>query len=87
MGYSKLNHSSVLGLSTAVELVEQGVRVAIVARELPEDLDSAGFASPWAVSPVSQFPTLSLQPACEDKGTQLTGAVGSQLVRVRYESR
>ena len=40
----------VLGLSTALELVEHGVRVAVVARELPEDLDSTGFASPWAVS-------------------------------------
>ena len=39
----------VLGLSVAMELVEKGVKVAIVARELPQDLDSAGFASPWAV--------------------------------------
>lgn len=30
--------------------MQKGVRVAIVGRELPEDLDSAGFASPWAVS-------------------------------------
>jgi glycine/D-amino acid oxidase-like deaminating enzyme len=44
--------TKVLGLSTAVELVERGVKVAIVGRELPEDLDSAGFASPWAVSPL-----------------------------------
>lgn len=51
VGCSKLNHNLVLGLSTAIELVEQGVRVVVVARELPEDLDSAGFASPWAVSP------------------------------------
>jgi len=33
-----------------MQLVERGVKVAIVGRELPEDLDSAGFASPWAVS-------------------------------------
>ena len=39
----------VLGLSVAMELVELGVKVAIVGRELPQDLDSAGFASPWAV--------------------------------------
>ena len=39
----------VLGLSVAMELVEKGVKVAIVGRELPQDLDSAGFASPWAV--------------------------------------
>jgi hypothetical protein len=39
----------VLGLSIATELVGKGVKVAIVGRELPEDLDSAGFASPWAV--------------------------------------
>jgi glycine/D-amino acid oxidase-like deaminating enzyme len=46
--------TKVLGLSTAVELVERGIKVAIVGRELPEDLDSAGFASPWAVSRVGR---------------------------------
>lgn len=40
---------AVLGLSVAIELVERGVKVVIVGRELPEDLDSTGFASPWAV--------------------------------------
>jgi glycine/D-amino acid oxidase-like deaminating enzyme len=46
---------AVLGLSTAIELVKRGVKVAIVGRELPQDLDSAGFASPWAVSPSSML--------------------------------
>jgi hypothetical protein len=45
----------VLGLSVAMELVEKGVKVAIVGRELPQDLDSAGFASPWAVCISSQI--------------------------------
>jgi hypothetical protein len=45
----------VLGLSVAMELVEKGVKVAIVGRELPQDLDSAGFASPWAVCSSSQL--------------------------------
>jgi 2-polyprenyl-6-methoxyphenol hydroxylase-like FAD-dependent oxidoreductase len=44
----------VLGLSVAMELVEKGVKVAIVGRELPQDLDSPGFASPWAVCISSQ---------------------------------
>lgn len=39
----------VLGLATADALTEAGLKVAILARDLPEDLDSAGFASPWAV--------------------------------------
>ncbi len=41
---------SVLGLSIAQELTKRGWKVAIVARDLPEDVDSASFASPWAVS-------------------------------------
>jgi 2-polyprenyl-6-methoxyphenol hydroxylase-like FAD-dependent oxidoreductase len=49
----------VLGLSVAMELVEKGVKVAIVGRELPQDLDSAGFASPWAVC-ISSHITLRL---------------------------
>jgi hypothetical protein len=42
-----------------MELVEKGVKVAIVGRELPQDLDSAGFASPWAVC-ISSHMTLRL---------------------------
>lgn len=42
------------GLTIATELADRGLKVAIVARDLPEDLTSVGFASPWAVSIVSQ---------------------------------
>ncbi|WVQ79487.1 hypothetical protein IAT38_001586 [Cryptococcus sp. DSM 104549] len=38
----------VLGLSIAHELVNKGLKVAVVGKDLPEDLDSTGFASPWA---------------------------------------
>ncbi|ODN92140.1 D-amino-acid oxidase [Cryptococcus wingfieldii CBS 7118] len=40
--------SGVIGLSTARELDNRGYRVAIVAKDLPEDATSTGFASPWA---------------------------------------
>ncbi|ODO05717.1 hypothetical protein I350_04777 [Cryptococcus amylolentus CBS 6273] len=40
--------SGVVGLSTARELDNRGYRVAIVAKDLPEDATSTGFASPWA---------------------------------------
>lgn len=43
----------VLGLSIANELILKGLKVAVVGKDLPEDLDSTGFASPWAVSLVS----------------------------------
>lgn len=43
-------HLTVLGLTIASELVEQGYKVALVARDMPEDAESVGFASPWAVS-------------------------------------
>ncbi|KAK8849413.1 hypothetical protein IAR55_004745 [Kwoniella newhampshirensis] len=38
----------VLGLSIAHELKRKGLKVAVVGRELPEDVQSTGFASPWA---------------------------------------
>lgn len=41
---------SVLGLSIADELTQRGKKVAIIGRDLPEDIHSAAFASPWAVS-------------------------------------
>jgi len=40
----------VIGLSVAIELHKKGLSVAIVAKDLPEDTESVGFASPWAVS-------------------------------------
>ncbi|WVQ75285.1 hypothetical protein IAR50_004899 [Cryptococcus sp. DSM 104548] len=40
--------AGVLGLSIAHELTRKGLKVAVVAKDLPEDLDSTGFASPWA---------------------------------------
>jgi glycine/D-amino acid oxidase-like deaminating enzyme len=40
----------VIGLSVAIELHKKGLGVAIVAKDLPEDTESVGFASPWAVS-------------------------------------
>lgn len=40
--------AGVIGLSTALELVSRGYNVAVVAKDLPCDLHSTGFASPWA---------------------------------------
>lgn len=42
--------AGVIGLSAALELVQAGYKVAIAAKDLPEDSNSFGFASPWAVS-------------------------------------
>lgn len=41
---------TVIGLAIASHLVKRGLRVAVVARDLAEDITSQGFASPWAVS-------------------------------------
>lgn len=41
--------AGVIGLSSALDLVEAGYRVAVAAKDLPEDSFSTGFASPWAV--------------------------------------
>ncbi|KAK1921030.1 hypothetical protein DB88DRAFT_501974 [Papiliotrema laurentii] len=40
--------AGVIGLSSALDLVEAGYRVAVAAKDLPEDSFSTGFASPWA---------------------------------------
>ncbi|WFD34019.1 D-amino-acid oxidase [Malassezia cuniculi] len=38
----------VLGLTSALELRKKGIRVTILARDLPSDIYSQSFASPWA---------------------------------------
>nr|XP_019045105.1 D-amino-acid oxidase [Kwoniella bestiolae CBS 10118]OCF24035.1 D-amino-acid oxidase [Kwoniella bestiolae CBS 10118] len=40
--------SGVVGLSIALELQSRGIKVAIVARDIADDSNSIGFASPWA---------------------------------------
>ncbi|CED84920.1 D-aspartate oxidase [Phaffia rhodozyma] len=40
--------AGVLGCTSALCLSKEGYEVTIVARDLPTDLDSQGFASPWA---------------------------------------
>lgn len=52
-----------IGLSAAIELGRKGLKVVIVAKDLPEDTESVGFASPWAVSPMIQ---LRISLMCRD---------------------
>jgi D-amino-acid oxidase len=40
--------AGVLGLSIAQELTDRGYTVVIVAKDLPNNPHSQGFASPWA---------------------------------------
>lgn len=40
--------AGVIGLSIAFVLAKQGHKVLVVARDLPEDVTSQAFASPWA---------------------------------------
>jgi D-amino-acid oxidase len=40
--------SGVLGLSIAIELLKKGYLPLVVGKDLAEDVDSIGFASPWA---------------------------------------
>ena len=51
--------AGVIGLTIALECHAKGLEPIILARDLPEDSDSAGFASPWAVSRVLVLSTLS----------------------------
>lgn len=43
--------AGVIGLVIAHELTDAGYRVGVVGRDMPQDKESAAFASPWAVSP------------------------------------
>ncbi|WRT69394.1 uncharacterized protein IL334_006378 [Kwoniella shivajii] len=47
----------VLGLSIAHELTRKGLKVAVVGKDLPEDIHSTGFASPWAGANWHSFAT------------------------------
>ncbi|ORY21522.1 hypothetical protein BCR39DRAFT_553442 [Naematelia encephala] len=40
--------AGVIGLSIALETARRGLKVGIIARDLPDDVHSAAFASPWA---------------------------------------
>lgn len=42
--------SGVIGLTITLELLKEGFKPAIIARDLAEDIYSTGHASPWAVS-------------------------------------
>jgi len=58
----------VIGMSIALELADRGLRPAIVARDLPEDLQSLAFASPWAVGLLcplfNQLQSFDIAPCC-----------------------
>ncbi|BGP22281.1 D-amino acid oxidase [Rhodotorula toruloides] len=54
--------SGVIGLSSALILARKGYSVHIVARDLPEDVSSQTFASPWAGANWTPFMTLSDGP-------------------------
>lgn len=54
--------AGVIGLTIALELHGIGFQVAIAARDLPEDVFSTGFASPWAVSWIDHSSILPSKP-------------------------
>ncbi|BEJ15340.1 hypothetical protein CspHIS471_0411070 [Cutaneotrichosporon sp. HIS471] len=57
--------AGIYGLSIATELTNRGLKVAIVARDLPEDDFSVGFASPWAGCNWCSFEESGDTPAAE----------------------
>lgn len=71
----------VLGLSTALQLSESGLRVCVLARELPSDLQSSQWASPWAGANWSSFAS---SPA-ERKRDTATFAYFEQLAKSNPE--
>ncbi|OCF33381.1 D-amino-acid oxidase [Kwoniella heveanensis BCC8398] len=56
----------VLGLSIAHELTDRGLKVAVVGKELPEDVESTGFASPWAGANWHSFGTTAQERKREE---------------------
>ncbi|CAK9787386.1 nucleotide-binding domain-containing protein [Cutaneotrichosporon oleaginosum] len=57
--------AGVYGLTIATELSNRGLKVAVVARDLPEDEYSTGFASPWAGCNWCTFEERGDTPAAE----------------------
>jgi hypothetical protein len=55
----------VYGLTIATELSNRGLKVAVVARDLPEDEFSTGFCSPWAGCNWCTFEERGDTPAAE----------------------
>jgi glycine/D-amino acid oxidase-like deaminating enzyme len=73
--------AGITSLSIATELSRRGYKLGIVAKDLPEDGQSVGFASPWAVGCLS----LSLAHAVvADTGIENRDAIGA---RTRVSSR
>ena len=54
-------------------MVEQGYKVALVAKDMPEDAESVGFASPWAVSFWNDFIGWTIRAA--------TGTLSPKVIR------
>ena len=52
--------AGVIGLTVGYVLTDDGgsnhFQVTVIARDMPEDLSSQAFASPWAVSHIMVFP-------------------------------
>ncbi|OCF57834.1 D-amino-acid oxidase [Kwoniella mangroviensis CBS 10435] len=57
--------SGVVGLSIALELHDRGIKVAVVARDIADDSNSIGFASPWAGCNWYSFANGRSDPASE----------------------
>ena len=80
-----MRKSPVIGLTIAAELIDKTkLKVAIVAKDLPEDVNSPGFASPWAGCNWCSFAgtgsdAASLQERSFDRATYLRlGALASK---------
>lgn len=58
---------AVLGLTSALELRKRGYHVTMIGRELPHDIYSQGFASPWAVCYPVLTPGRELDFVCKDE--------------------
>jgi glycine/D-amino acid oxidase-like deaminating enzyme len=56
--------SGVIGLTIAHVLSDDpSLRVRVIARDLPDDLDSQAWASPWAVRFILLFTPCNLDPS------------------------
>lgn len=64
----------VIGSTTALVLAERGYDVTLVARDLPTDLKSQAFASPWAVRPPSPAPGPSTDCETDPHPSPIQGA-------------
>lgn len=78
--------AGVIGLSAALVLAEQGYKVTVVAKNMPQDALTSEYTSPWAGAHFRPFPSKSETEAREMKFTRVTQEYFRELTKSEPQS-